>query len=138
MSKKRSMKDVRESFTEEDRKRLMAKYLEMKSIGDKTEVEIAEELGVSTRTLFNWRNEPFYEEVKEQMLYQRNAVISTSALDRLNELIKSEEEDVSLRALNVFARLNDDIELNRRPSGEGANKDKLLDSELFLRMRRGG
>lgn len=124
-------------FKQEEREMLMEVYLKNKEVSGKTDRELSEYLGINPSTLYTWKNEDWFEDVKERVMYQKNAEVSVSAMSRLSRLINDEDPEISLKALNVFTRLNPDIELNKRPSGRGNNKVNVLESDMFLRMRMG-
>lgn len=127
-----------QGYSQEEREWIMSEYLRLKRATGKSNTELAHHLGVNPSTIYDWKGTKWYEELSRKVNWQENTEIATGALNRLNELIQSEDSEVSLKALNVFARLNPDIRLNDFPSGKGrGGQDGVFDADIVMRMRRG-
>lgn len=125
-----------QGYSQAEKEWVMGEYLRLKRSTGWNNERLARHLGVNPGTLYKWKNQEWYEDVKRNVLYQENAEIAAGALNKLNDLIHNEDSEVSLKALNVFARLNPDIGLNISPSGKDKNIDNnVFDSSEFRRNR---
>ena len=130
---------MRKVHTQEERESKMRKYMYMKAMG-LSDNDCANKLLVSRRTLHEWKETEWFEDLTERMPWEGNKELQIISINKLKRMLlnKDIKDEDALKAIDRVLTLNRGLDINKRPSGKGSNSnDEGFNSDLLIRYMYG-